>query len=170
MSVTTKSSFPYQWQRRKCFSLCDSKIPKWWHVPHRALSPWRGSFEDEVGWHISYLWGSSKGTSSLIKRIRLERQGKEESSNSWLWEQIPRWAAQSPAFLQAGQSLVWLGLTSELILLWAEAPDSPPNLNFPSTLWSHIIFYTIFLKMFSDLQGIHSTSRERQFSKGKFPP
>lgn len=166
VSVTTKNSFPYQWQRRKCFSLHDIKIPAWWHVPCRALSPWKGSFEYEGGWHISYLWGSSKGTSSLMKGIRLERQGREESSISWLWEQVSRQAAQSPACLEAGQSLAWLGLTSEFILLWAEAPDSPSNLNFPSTLWSHVLFYTIFLKMISDLQSIHIT-KEWEFSKGK---
>lgn len=54
-----------------------------------------------------------------FKKIRFERQGKEESSRCWLWEQDSRWAAQSPAFLQAGRSPEWLGLTSELILLWA---------------------------------------------------
>lgn len=46
--VTTKSSFPYQWQRRKCFSLCDIKIPNWWHVPHRALSPWKAALRTRL--------------------------------------------------------------------------------------------------------------------------
>lgn len=147
VSVTKKDLFPYQWQRRKCFSLCDIKIPNWWHEPCRVPSPWRGSFEDELGWHISYLWGSSKGTSSIIEKNQTweSRRGRELQVLA-----LRTGLQMSCSFSSLSQGwtkpwMTWSDLRIDLAL--SRTPDSPSSLNFPRTPWSHILFYTIFLKI-----------------------
>lgn len=78
--VTTKNSFPYQWQRRKCLSLYDIKIHNWWHAPCRVLIP-SGRRLWVRGWvtHILSLRSSSKGTFSMIKKNQTweTRKGRE---------------------------------------------------------------------------------------------